>query len=222
MLMKLLNKLRTKIPTLWYENDDGVRWIPPSGYNGDEPPPKGFIYQWSQFPTYLEESCLRLVVKSEVDECDHDPEYIKRTGGWIDGVRGRECRLCNGTQVVNDKDRPDGSWPDEWEASGSRSLMTGHSGYTSDVVMAMLRPSWIEIARQIYRYGVPAIPFTDFDQAVLYVAKSCERCLNVLCYRHGINDGYPKGSKEWAKAGTSCELCDSERVKEYDPEHDLI
>ena len=207
MLIRQLNKLRKEIPTLWYENEDGVRWIPDFTRNEPPVPPKDFVYQWSQFPAQVEETCLQSVLRSEVDECDHDPEFIKRTSGWIDGVRGRECQKCHGTQVVNDEDYPDNSWPDEWDACGSRPLMVGHTGYPTDLVMAMLRPSAVEIARQILRYGIPALPYTSFTQAVLTAKTACEACLNALCHRYGLKDGYRKGSKEWKMAGTSCDLC---------------
>lgn len=211
MLIELLNRRRPKIPTLWYENKKGVRWIP--SQNELPEPPDGYHYQWSQFPGYVQENCLRGVLQSEVDECDHDPEYIKRTGGWINGVKGRECMVCNGTQVCEEKDYPDGKWPEKWEAQGSRELMRGESGYPTDLVMAMLRPSFVELARQIYRFGLPAIPFTDFTQAVLYSKTACERCVNSLAYRHGLNWGYRRKSDKWHKAGTSCELCDPEFYK---------
>lgn len=208
MILEFLNKFRTKIPTLWYENEDGLRWLQDPSEGKPPTPPEGFIYQWSQFPRMLHENSLRAVLRSEVDKCDHDPQFIKRTGGWMEGLRGRECMQCNGTQVVNEEDYPDGEWPKEWDAEGSRALIRGEAMYPSDLVLAMLRPSAAEIARQVLRYGVPALPFSSYDQAVLYAAKACEACLNALCHRYGVKDGYRKGSKEWKKAGTVCELCD--------------
>jgi len=46
--------------SLWYENDDGDKWIPPDSYNGYKPPPDGFKYQWSRFPNMLREDCLEI------------------------------------------------------------------------------------------------------------------------------------------------------------------
>lgn len=214
LLGRLLAKLRPKVPTLWYENDDGVRWVPPQG---GETPPEGYIYQWSQFPNEVHDRCLRAVLRSEVDACEHPAEYVKRTGGWIDGVKGRECQLCNGTQVCDE----DEEWPEEWDAEGSRTLMRGTCPYPSDLVMAMLRPSLVEMARQIYRFGLPAVRYYDFNQAVLHAKTMCERCMNAMAYRHGLTWGYPWKSDDWHKAGTSCELCDPDRVKEHDPHDDL-
>lgn len=47
-------------PVLWYENAKGERWLPPADYNGSPPPPDGFTYMHSQFPTDLHRSMLRL------------------------------------------------------------------------------------------------------------------------------------------------------------------
>lgn len=204
------------LPTLWYENKDGVRWIPRmDGYPSE--PPDGFIYHWSKSPLQVEERCFRPVIQDEVDKCDHDPEFIKRTGGWMEGLKGRECMQCNGTQVVNVEDYPDGEWPDEWKASGSRPVMSGSTGYPSDIVLAMLRPSAVEIARQVLRYGSPASKAPRYSSAVLLATTACEACLNVLCHRYGLVDGYRKGSKEWRKAGTACDLCEPDRVQLYEP-----
>lgn len=221
----MLDVLRMKLPYLWYENEKGVRWVPEDemhpllvkiakALGTYEPPkghdtPKGFYYQCSRFPNEVHDSIFRGVLQEEVDACDHPEETIKRTGGWINGVKGRECQLCNGTQVVH-KNEP---WPDKWDANGSRMLMSGASTYSGDLVLAMTRPSLMELARQVYRYGFPAVPFGDYGQAVMYAAVSCEACRNALAYRYGLPWGYPRGSDDWYKAGTSCELCDPQPVK---------
>lgn len=220
----MLDMMRARLPCLWYENEDGVRWVPESEMHPwliklakllgtyeppEQDPPKGFIYQRSRFPAEAHDRCLRAVLRSEVDACEHPPEYVKRTGGWIDGVKGRECQMCNGTQVCDE----DEEWPEEWEAEGTRTLMSGTTSYPVDLVMAMTRPSLVEIARQVYRYGFPAAPFGDYGQAVVYAAVACEACMNALAYRYGLSWGYPRGSDDWHKAGTSCELCDPDQVK---------
>ena len=46
-----------------------------------------------------------------------------------------------------------------------------------------------------------------WDQAVILVANSCERCMNALAYQYGLDWGYSIYSKEWHKAGTSCVHC---------------
>jgi hypothetical protein len=44
--------------------------------------------------------------------------------------------------------------------------------------------------------------------AMLLVGISCERCLNAMAHRAGLNWGYPKGSKAYRASNTRCELCD--------------
>ena len=209
------------IDTLWYENEHGERWfigrhVPPwqrklikllGGEVRDENehfPPEGYIYQHSQFPGTLYDNILRAVVAGEVAECKHPAKYVKPTGGWRDGFEGRECQRCDGSQTRKTGER----WPSKWHAGGSRPFMSGSRGYRGDLVLAMTRPSLLERLRQVYRYGLPAIPWGNHGQAVLTAATACEACMNVLCYRHGLADGYPKGSDAWKRAGTSCELCD--------------
>lgn len=48
-----------------------------------------------------------------------------------------------------------------------------------------------------------------WDQSVILVANSCERCMNALAYEYGLSWGYPIYSKDWHKAGTSCIHCRS-------------
>lgn len=46
-----------KIPQLWYENEEGVRWLP--GLDDHEPPPE-FKYQRSRFATHVTDNVLKL------------------------------------------------------------------------------------------------------------------------------------------------------------------
>jgi hypothetical protein len=49
-----------ELPTLWYENDKGERWIP-AGHDFDHSKrPDGFIYQHSRFPCYVRETICEL------------------------------------------------------------------------------------------------------------------------------------------------------------------
>lgn len=45
--------------------------------------------------------------------------------------------------------------------------------------------------------------------AILIMAKSCERCLNVI-YNHymGPEEGYPELSEQWHKCNTKCKFCE--------------
>ncbi len=46
------------------------------------------------------------------------------------------------------------------------------------------------------------------EQAIWVYAKSCERCMNALCYKYlDGKEGYPEYSEEWEKANTVCDFC---------------
>ncbi len=190
---------RPKIPILWWENEDGDRWVQS---HGSEAPPPGYIYQWSRFPTQLREHCLRTVQQDEVDACPHPPELIKKDLGIIDSMEGRECMRCHGYQSKNKGD----PWPDKWEAHGSREVMVGVSSWSDDLVIAMIRPNSEELTKAVERFGEEP-RLLEMDDAILMAATSCERCLNGLRWRYGLDDGYPPYGTEWDKAGTSCFMC---------------
>lgn len=192
----------SKLHTLWRENADGDVWTYPDGAcPGSEP--KGFIYQHSIFPNHLQHTCLRSVLSTEVETCDHDPEFIKRTGGWIDGVKGRECMKCNGTQVINE----DEEWPEKWDANGSRRVFEGSNGYSVELALAMCRPSFKERLVAASR-GFFRLKTYPLDVAIRIAADNCERCMNVLLYKYGQNDGYREFSEEWHRCGTTCHFCE--------------
>ena len=175
----------SRIHTLWYENEDGDVWVP--DMKGDCPQePPGFIYQFSCFPTMVNETVLRITQKDEVDACPHDDEYVQATYGWIDGTEGRECKMCGGTQLrYSEKD-----WPSRWDAEGSKEFMTMSSSYPEDLVLRMANSG-------------------DFSlqDSILVSARACERCLNVLGDRYGLEWGFKEGSKEWKETNTECDFC---------------
>lgn len=171
--------------TLWYEDKDGNR-LP---FDIDDPKtPEGAVYHAAQFPNVVRTTIERFVSKKEVNTCDHDPIWIKRTGGWIDGIKGRECQKCHGTQVVPEDEFPGDTWPEEWRADGSRPFYSTESSYSGDLVVAMLRD------------------FTLFD-AILIAANCCERCMNSLAHEYGLDWGYPEFSEGWHKSNTECPFC---------------
>lgn len=65
------------LPTLWYENEAGDKYVPP--LDGEMPPeiPEGFEYQHSRFPTILREDVLR--TKPEGDGCE---QVCAMNSGW--------------------------------------------------------------------------------------------------------------------------------------------
>lgn len=47
------------------------------------------------------------------------------------------------------------------------------------------------------------------SQAILLLATSCERCMNVLAYKYlNGKDGYEEFSEEWKKCNTVCKYCE--------------
>ncbi len=190
-----------KVPTLWYENEDGQRHIltdeelrdcpkEPEAVKGEKP----FVYQHSQFPNVLHHTILKIVQASEVAACEHPAERIGRKGGLIDGLEGRECSWCYGAQTRKTGEE----WPDEWEAYGSRSIGTGTSSRPEDLVLAMASRPWWKFWRTRYSLG----------DAIFIAANSCERCLNALGYLYGMKWGYAEGSVEWLESGTRCQFCE--------------
>jgi hypothetical protein len=175
----------SKIPTLWYENEAGEIFIPEPA-KLDEAIPEGFIYQHTQFPYVLRHTILRAVQKKDVESCNHPEKYIIQTFGWIEGIEGRECRKCYGTQT-----RKQGEpWPEKWDAYGSRQIMSGESSWPEDLVLAMAMTNEYTLS-----------------QAILIAANACERCMNTLAHKYDLKWGYPEGSEEWKKTRTSCQFC---------------
>jgi mutator protein MutT len=90
------------------------------------------------------------------------------------------------------------------EDGTSTDVGAGESSYPEDLVNAMVRSGqW------------------DVGDAIMAAAKSCERCLNVLCDYYGLDDGYPFDSEEYWKCGTRCDLCkhvDNSPEAQYRPE----
>lgn len=171
---------------LWYENAQGEKWVPDLTQGEPPTPPQGFIYQLSRFPGIIRERMLRTVQREEVAACEHPEDFVVLTFGWIEGMTGRECRKCHGTQLKKKED----PWPDEWDACGSRVMAESETTWSEDLVMAMVKSG---------DYGL--------KQAILIAATACERCMNVLLYQYGLGDGYPEGSEEWQKARTTCQFC---------------
>jgi hypothetical protein len=133
--------------TIWLENQEGVRFVVPERGADYEPPPEGFVYAHSELPIQVHHDIRQTVVKTEVEACKHPPGSIRPTGGWVDGVEGRKCIECGGSQTRNE-DKP---WPKTWGYGGSYPLMTGSSGYAQNLVLAMTRPTHKEIDLSIAR-----------------------------------------------------------------------
>lgn len=85
-------------------------------------------------------------------------------------------------------------------------LAEGSDGVPASLVLALCRPSIVEAARQLLRYGRVRKRLDPMD-AFMVAGVACEACMNALAWEHGLTWGYRRGSKPWAAARTSCELC---------------
>jgi hypothetical protein len=200
---------------LWYENDNGEKWVPPEG--GECPPP-GYRTQVSRF---LRDITTTHIIGSDLDvysECKH--RLVKETYGWIDGVEGRQCLECGArqsresglgrgagwlrlvadrvsmaTKVAHDVAARVGDlfgvgkrWPKEWEKPADTALRVT-SSYPADIVEALVRS------------GCP------LEESIEHVVDLCERCTNALTYELGLVGGYSKDSDEFKKCPSSCSNC---------------
>lgn len=180
-----------KMPeTLWYEDENGNKF---PHEPGDVPASKEQLYQHTRSVS-MRHHVLGSVRAEDVEACDHGK--TKRTGGWIDGVEGRECTKCRGTQTRHTGE----PWPEKWESGGCYDVVTMNAGWNDEQVTLMVRSG---------KYTA--------REAALIAAVCCERCMNVLLHHYECpDDGYPMGSDKEALCGTSCELCDqvTEECKE--------
>lgn len=177
---------KKQLKTLWYEDKDGN----PIDRKKDEIPANAY-YQVSRFPQMLTESHLKLIRQDEVDQCSHPHKCREKTGGWIDGVFGRRCTRCGGTQIR----KKFHLWPKKWDACGSREIFEGHITWNDDkTILGMVNSGDYTLS-----------------EAILVYTMACERCMNVLAYKYtNGKDGYPEHSDEWKKCGTSCKFCKNE------------
>jgi len=173
--------------TLWYEDKDG-NFIGEPDYNNDSAPgvPEGAHMQVSRFPSILRETYLELLSQEAVDACVHPEEDVRKTYGWIDGIEGRKCGLCGGSQTKNVNE----DWPKKWEGDGSREAFSGESSWPEDLALAIANSGDYSL-----------------DEAILISATACSRCMNSLAYDYGLDWGYEEGSEEWLKSNTECQFC---------------
>jgi hypothetical protein len=177
---------REQLKIRWYEDGNCNDLGYPSF---DSPTPDNAEFQISRFPCQLTTSHHRLVKRDVVDKCRHPRKYIHPTYGWIDGVVGRECKLCHGTQTKKKWHL----WPRKWDACGSRPVFEAHQGWQEDLALAIANSGDYTLS-----------------EAIIIAATSCERCMNALAYKYGLEWGYAEGSDEWQRCGTSCQFCREE------------
>lgn len=178
-----MNIDKNKLCTLWYEDANGKR-IPCD--DKELVQPEGAVYQISQFPNVLHTTYLVLIRQEDVDKCKHPRKHVAPTYGWKDGIVGRVCKCCHGTQLKKKWH----FWPRKWDGTGSYELMTGHASWSEDLVLKMANSGGYTL-----------------KEAILVVAQSCERCMNALANKYGLSWGYGENGEEWNKCNTSCMFC---------------
>jgi len=73
---------------------------------------------------------------------------------------------------------------------GSEEIAEGHSTWPEDLALAMANSGDYKLS-----------------EAIIILASSCERCMNALGHKYGVDWGYPEESEEWQKAKTVCDYC---------------
>jgi len=184
-----INKETLKV--LWYEDKDGNKLIDSCDFDNSEP--ENAEYFASRFPCELHEKHYKSIKQSDVDKCNHPRKYIVPTYGWIDGIVGRECKVCHGTQTK--KKGIFHRWGKKWNGGSSKEIIACITTYSEDLVLAMANSK----------------DFT-LSEAIIVSTTACERCINVLRNKYGL-DGYEEYSEEWKKANTSCEFCEESEDK---------
>lgn len=175
---------KNSLKTLWYEDKEGKKIPYVEGM------PKNAAYQVSNFPLEVRETHLKLIKQEEVAACKHKRKNIRRTDGWIKGIKGRECKCCYGTQVRKWWQ----PWGRKWDAYGSRKVFESSvhlSNATGKLLVAMVNSGDYTLA-----------------EAILVYSKACERCANVLWHKYTQGkEGYEEYSEEWNKSNTNCIFC---------------
>lgn len=184
-------------PRIWYEDRDGNRYVPDLAKESGFPDLPGFRYYHHRTPDLHHHVDVRGIAE-EIAACKH--ENTRPTGGWVDGVEGRECLDCESSQTRHFRE----PWPDKWEARYRR-LTSMQVGWSEDLALAMSRPTEKELATARSRGFEPKL--FGLKDAILIGSVACEACANALAHEYGLSWGYARGSEEWKRARTSCELC---------------
>ena len=180
-----LNLLNESLPTIWYEDEAGNKYIPKVENPYEDIPPKEFKYFHSRFPNILKHDILVKIDKDEIAKCNHPKEFVRINHDLIDGVEGEICDKCGGHRL-----KENGIWGD-WEGSGTRPFMSFDSSWSNDLVLAMANSGDYNL-----------------NDAIIVAATSCERCMNALAHQYDLDWGYPKFSKKWVESNTRCEFCE--------------
>lgn len=184
---------KEQLQTTWYEDDKGN--IVPHDKNDIMAPKEATTYI-SVKVLEVADNYYKIVRQEDVDKCKHPRTYRRFDNGLIKGYKGRICDKCGGTQTRKWYE----PWGRKWVGSGVRKMFTGstHIGRgNTDLIMAMVNSGDY-----------------DLQDALLVLARSCERCGNVLTRKYlGGGHGYEEYSADWFICGTSCQFCQDDHTK---------
>ena len=173
---------------IWYEDKDGNMYRNENDEIGK--PNKECVTYHVCFPLEVNEH-IRVFYDNK-DTCRHPLKYMKRTHGWIKGVKGCMCEKCG-------REKLGLSWVPfafmKWDSGADTyKIMTGSThigGGNEDVILAMANSGDYTLSEAIAAY-----------------ANACERCMNVLAYKYlNGKGGYAEYSEEWKKCNTVCDYC---------------
>lgn len=185
-----MNINKSMLKTFWYEDQEGKEIK-----NDDElVTPDGAHSYVTRSTLEIREVHHKIIKQDDVNKCPHKSKWIKRTGGWVKGIKGRECQKCHGIQVRKNYQ----AWGNKWEAGGSRKWFVGtthigltQGGHMEETIMGMVNSGDYSLKEAILVYSI-----------------ACERCMNVLIYKYtNREDGYYEYSQEWITCGTHCIFC---------------
>jgi hypothetical protein len=193
-----MNIDREKLPIgIWYEDRAG------NMYKFDGIPTEESCQKLYGISLYdlREKTCFPLQITERTSypgqkDCKHPRKFVRRTGGWVKGIKGCYCDAC-GCEKVGKDYIPFAFM--KWKDSGATFLDS--KGFASNTYLSKGAGKTI----------VAMVNSGDFelDEAMVVYAHACERCMNVLDHKYlGGDEGYEEFSDQWKLANTKCSFCD--------------
>ena len=175
---------------MWYEDEEGNRFK----CDDNLVRPTGAVSYHTQWPLEVTENTY--LFYKDGHSCRHPRKCVRRTFGWVSGVKGCKCDRCGSTKVGK-KFIPFAFM--KWEIADGKSYHA-FSGTT-------------HVSRAGERTILAMANSGDFTlgEAIITYANACERCMNALAYKYENGaDGYSEDSDEYKNCRTRCEFCSEE------------
>jgi hypothetical protein len=182
-----IDKSKLKIG-MWYEDKDGNVINNPD----DVFKPDGAVAYFTKWPLQVTETAHNFY--DNKDTCRHPHKAIKRTSGWIKGIKGRRCSSCGKTQMRKWWQ----PWGFKWEHGAD-----SYEAFECHTTLCRIDEKCI----------VAMVNSGDYilSEAIVVMASACERCGNVLIHKYlNGEDGYEEYSDEWKRCHTVCDFCRDE------------